>query len=83
MRAVIARFGASNPQLFGSVARNDDTEESDVDIMIDLSEGVSYYRVFDIEDELSDLLGCPVDVHVPGRPNSRFAQRIKEDLKPL
>lgn len=83
MRAVIAELGASNPRLFGSVARNDDTEASDVDILVDLDEGSSYYQIFRIEDALSDILGCRVDVHVPGRPDSRFARRIREDLKPL
>lgn len=82
MPVVIARLGASNPQLFGFVARSD-TDGSDVDMMVDLSEGVSYCQVFKIEDALSDLLGCRVDIPTSGRPNSRFARRIKEDLKPL
>jgi uncharacterized protein len=83
VRAVVARFGASNQRLFGSAARNDDTEASDIDVMVDLAEGASYYQVFRIEDTLSDMLGCRVDVHVPGRPNSRVAKRIEADPKPL
>ncbi|MDR1236925.1 MAG: nucleotidyltransferase domain-containing protein, partial [Propionibacteriaceae bacterium] len=34
--AVLQRYGAKNPQLFGSVARGDATADSDVDILVDL-----------------------------------------------
>lgn len=83
VRAIVASHGARNPRLFGSVARGEDTETSDVDIMVDLADDASYYQVFRIEDALADVLGCRVDVHIPGKPGSRFSERIEPDLKPL
>ena len=63
--AVLARYGASNPRLFGSVARGDAVEGSDVDLLVDLNpaaEGNVLLRVAGIGDELSALLGMQVDV---------------------
>ena len=63
--AVLARYGASNPRLFGSVARGDAVEGSDVDLLVDLNpaaEGNVLLRVAGIGEELSALLGMQVDV---------------------
>ena len=63
--AVLARYGASNPRLFGSVARGDAVEGSDVDLLVDLNpaaEGNVLLRVAGIGEELSALIGMQVDV---------------------
>ena len=65
VNAILARYGASNPRLFGSVARGDATEGSDVDLLVDLdpaAEGNPLLRVAGIGEELSALLGRQVDV---------------------
>ncbi|WAJ30763.1 nucleotidyltransferase family protein [Antarcticirhabdus aurantiaca] len=38
----IARLGASNPRLFGSVARGEDDHESDIDIIVDIEPPSTY-----------------------------------------
>ena len=63
--AILARYGASNPRLFGSVARGDATEGSDIDLLVDLdpaADGNPLLRVAGIGEELSALLGRQVDV---------------------
>ncbi|WP_235919065.1 nucleotidyltransferase family protein [Aureimonas psammosilenae] len=80
---ILARFDVARPMVFGSVARGDDREGSDLDIVLELSDGATYYDVFRIEDELSDVLGVRVDVHTYGRPSSEFLSRISEDLKSI
>jgi predicted nucleotidyltransferase len=65
VNAILARYGASNPRLFGSVARGDTTEGSDVDLLVDLdpaADGNPLLRVAGIGEELSALLGVQVDV---------------------
>jgi len=64
-RAVIelaAGHGARNVRVFGSVARGEDTEASDVDLLVDLDEGVGLVSLAGLKRELADLLGTEVDV---------------------
>lgn len=64
-RAVIetaARLGARNVRVFGSVARGQDTDASDIDLLVDLNEGVGLVSLAAMGRELSELLGAKVDV---------------------
>jgi uncharacterized protein len=60
--ATAEKFGASNVRVFGSVARGEDTTESDVDILVDLSPRSSLVTLGRLERELNEVLGVPVDV---------------------
>lgn len=62
---VLARYGASNPRLFGSVVQGTPGPDSDVDILLDLSAdgaGSRLSRLAGIRLELEQLLQVPVDV---------------------
>ncbi|WKK71502.1 nucleotidyltransferase domain-containing protein [Rathayibacter oskolensis] len=61
---MLARYGASNPRLFGSVARGDAHAGSDIDPIVDLEAGAGTPLLRDagIEEELSRALGVRVDV---------------------
>lgn len=61
---MLAGFGARDPQLFGSVARGDAHAGSDIDLVVDLSDGIGnpLMRLAGISYELSELLGVRVDV---------------------
>jgi len=61
---VLDRYGATNPRLFGSVARGDAREDSDLDLLVDLAPrtGNELLRVSGLAEELSELLGVRVDV---------------------
>lgn len=61
---VLSRYGASNPRLFGSVARGDAHAGSDVDLLVDLQSGGgnALLRIAGIGEEFSRLLGVRVDV---------------------
>jgi len=48
--------------LFGSVARGDDGDSSDIDLLIEFEDGSSLFDVKHLEDDLSGLLGVQVDV---------------------
>jgi hypothetical protein len=56
--------------VFGSVARGEDTESSDVDILIDLADGVGVVGLVGLERELSEILERPADVVPAARLNS-------------
>ncbi len=61
---ILGRYQAANPRLFGSVARGDATNMSDVDLLVDLlpGGGNELLRVAGIAEELSNVLGTQVDV---------------------
>jgi hypothetical protein len=60
--AVAARHGAKNLRVFGSVARGEDTSESDVDIVADFPSGIGLFELGAFESELSDVLKANVDL---------------------
>jgi predicted nucleotidyltransferase len=62
---VLAKYGASNPRLFGSVAQGTAGPDSDIDILLDVPEnghGSRLARLSGIQIELEELLRLPVDV---------------------
>lgn len=54
---VLEHYGATNPRLFGSVARGDAGEDSDLDLLVDLAPGAGneLLRVAGLAEELSGL----------------------------
>lgn len=48
--------------MYGSVARGEDTATSDIDLLVDLDDGVSLVDLIGLERELRKLLGVDVDV---------------------
>ena len=61
---VLLRYGATNLRMFGSVARGDAGEDSDLDLLVDLVQGRGneLLRVAGLAEELSTLMGLRVDV---------------------
>ena len=61
---VLRRYGASNPRLFGSVARGDATTDSDIDVLVDLDPagGNPLMRLAGMSEEFRRVLGVDVDV---------------------
>jgi predicted nucleotidyltransferase len=65
IRDVLARYGASNPRLFGSIAQGTAGPDSDIDLLLDLTaegSGSRLSRLSGIRLELEELLKIPVDV---------------------
>jgi predicted nucleotidyltransferase/DNA-binding XRE family transcriptional regulator len=57
-----ASYGLSNLRVFGSVARGEETEESDVDLLVDVTQGVGLIGLARAQRELEQLLGARVDL---------------------
>ena len=60
--AIVTAQGAGNVRVFGSVARGEDGPSSDVDLLVDLAPRTSLLTLIGLRQDLSDLLGVPVDV---------------------
>ena len=83
IQAILSRYDVSNPRLFGSVARGEDDEKSDVDILVDPGAGLSFYDLADLECELQNVLGCKVDVTTPKGLAADVRKKVEQDLSPL
>ncbi|MEN8201352.1 MAG: nucleotidyltransferase family protein [Bacteroidota bacterium] len=68
--------------LFGSYARGENTEESDIDILIRFQETCTLFQLVRIENELSELIGRKVDLVTEGAiRNERIRKSIQKDLQ--
>ncbi len=65
IRLVGLSYRAANPRIFGSVAHGSDTDDSDLDILIDPTTETTLFDIGAIRHELLQLLGVPVDVLTP------------------
>jgi uncharacterized protein len=83
VRELIARSRATNPRIFGSVMRGDDTEGSDLDLLVDALPGATLFDLGGLQDELEVALGVRVDVRTPGDLPERIRERVLEEAKPL
>ncbi len=60
--ALAAKHGARNVRVFGSVARGDADEQSDIDVLVQMEPGRSLLDLGGLQYDLEQLLGCRVDV---------------------
>ncbi len=71
-------FGVENLLLFGSVARDEAKESSDVDVFVDMAPNL--YAMVGLKLYLENLLGCNVDVVRKHRNNDEFLlKQIEKD----
>ena len=56
------RFGVTSLALFGSTARDDAKQESDIDILVTFEEPATSAKYFGVQFLLEDLFGCSVDL---------------------
>jgi uncharacterized protein len=57
-----AQRGARNVRVFGSVARGEDTDTSDIDLLVDLDDGIGVVTLAGLRREMTELLGTDVDI---------------------
>ncbi|MCA0175647.1 MAG: nucleotidyltransferase family protein [Proteobacteria bacterium] len=83
IRQVVASHRAGNARVFGSVLRGQDTEGSDLDILIDPTPQTSLMDVAAIQVELEHLLGVPVDVLTPRALPAKFHDQVLAEAQPV
>jgi predicted nucleotidyltransferase len=80
---VLRSRGATNPRIFGSVARGKEREGSDIDLLVDLPEGYSLVDLAGLSLERSELVGEPVDVATPDLLKPDYLKAALKDARPL
>ena len=73
-------YGVTKLGFFGSVARNEANEKSDLDIVVEMKKPDLFYLVH-IKEELQAALHCPIDIiHYRKKMNPFLKKRIKADV---
>ena len=79
-RSGLAKFGVKSLSLFGSVARDEAKEDSDIDFLVEFKEKATFDRFMNTKFFLEDLLGVKVDLVMPQAIRERTKAYIMEDL---
>jgi predicted nucleotidyltransferase len=78
-----AQYGARDVRIFGSVARGQQREASDLDVLVKFDRGRSLFDLIGLKQDLEELLGCPVDVISEGGLHPGGDRRIFEEAVTL
>ena len=81
---IAAKHGAYNVRIFGSVARDDDDEKSDIDFLIDYDLGkISPWFPSGLIQDLQQMLGRKVDIVTVDGLKERIRERVLQDVMQL
>lgn len=80
---VAARHGAHNVRVFGSVARGEADERSDLDLLVDLDQGRSLMDLGGLLIDLQETLGVRVDISTERMLRPEIRKRVLSEAVPL
>jgi predicted nucleotidyltransferase len=84
LAAVCERYGVAKLSVFGSAARSESRAHGDVDLLYVLAPGRHLgFSINRLEDELSELLGCPVDLVSRSALHRAIRDDVLADARPL
>jgi predicted nucleotidyltransferase len=81
--AKAAQYGAYDVRLFGSVARGDADESSDIDFLVKLEPGRSLMDLGGLLYDLQKILGTDVDVITEKGLRQRIREKVLREAVPL
>ena len=77
------RYRTGDVRVFGSVARGQNTEASDVDLLVNTRPGCSLLDLGGLLEDLQELLGCRVDLVTEDGLKPRLRARVLREAVPL
>lgn len=80
-RETISSFHVVSMFLFGSVARNEATADSDVDLLVEFSQPVGFFTLARLQIYLEKLLGCAIDLGTPDSLKPYMQDLVMEGAK--
>ena len=83
LRPLFVSGGVSYAGVFGSFARGEATESSDVDILVRLDEPMSLFQLVRFERELSEKIGRPVDLVTEDALNPLMWDEVLRDMETI
>ena len=79
----VSRFNPRMVGIFGSYARGENDQNSDLDILIDFEQPLNLLEVIGLEQELTEKLGTKVDLITLRSLNPQLKEYVEKDLIPL
>ena len=83
VREVTGRFRAANPRVFGSCVRGQDTEGSDLDLLVDALPGATLFDLGGLQQTLEEMLGLRVDLVTPADLPPRVRAAVLAEAQPV
>lgn len=83
IREIALKHRVENVRVFGSVLHGDDTEESDLDLLVDPTPETTLFDIAKIQVELKNLLGIAVDVLTPRALPDKFRELVIKEAQPV
>lgn len=81
--SVTDSFGVTKVRVFGSWARGEARDDSDLDLIVDVPRGTSLLDLIGIEQDLEKLLDIKVEVVTEGDLHPRLKEQILAEARPL
>jgi len=82
-RRIVEANRGLNPRVFGSVLHGNDTEESDLDILIDAAPRFTLFDMARIALEIEQLINKKVDVRTPDDLPAKFRPQVVAEARPI
>jgi predicted nucleotidyltransferase len=83
IREIALRHRVRNVRVFGSVLHGKDTEDSDLDLLVEPTSETTLFDIGAIQYELKKLLGISVDVLTPGALPDSFKEQVMNEAVPV
>ena len=83
LQDILNNYGVTNVSVFGSFARGDATQKSDLDLLVTYQQGTTLFDVANLQNALEKVLNRKVDLVSRKYLSKRLATRIEKDIKPL
>ncbi len=83
IRAIIRRSKTTNPRVFGSAVTGDDTEGSELEILVDAPPGITLFDLGEIQDNLETFLGIRVGLRLPSEIPEKWRDNVLAEAQPL
>lgn len=84
IRCAVLENQCANPRFFGSVLHGDDTELSDLDLLVDpISGQTTLLSLYRIQQRIESLLGIRTDVQTPLSLHEKFRESVVREAVPV
>jgi hypothetical protein len=83
IRRLVVEAGMSNPRVFGSVARGEDREDSDLDILVDPAPRASLLSMEILQSRLASATGVKIDLRTPEEIHLKFRGKVLAEATSL
>ena len=78
--ALSRRYPIREIGVFGSYARGEQTETSDIDVLVEMGQGIGILELTGLQQDLSDALGVKVDLVLKDALKPRIGKRILSEV---